>query len=266
MHHAHHDQELTRPDGGASGFARFRPGAGRTSIEPLVTPKTAMHRYPVVAGAVLAAFLALFLVGDTWGASLLADPALRLRHADVPTALVGVGLLVADAVLPVPASLVMIAHGAAFGLVAGTLLSLVGSMGAALIGFGLGRRGGPLLTRFVPPAEQAAANRLLERHGALAIVVTRPIPLLAETVAVLAGASPLGWGRAALAALAGSLPAALIYALTGAAIAGFGSGALVFVAVVAVTGGAWLVERRMAPGFGRAGEQTVAKPAAGTSP
>jgi hypothetical protein len=51
------------------------------------------------------------------------------------------------------------------------------------------------LERLVTAEERARANRLLERWGTLAIVVTRPIPLLAETVAIMAGASPLGWGR-----------------------------------------------------------------------
>jgi uncharacterized membrane protein YdjX (TVP38/TMEM64 family) len=64
-------------------------------------------------------------------------------------------------------------------------------------------------------------------------------------VAVLAGTSSLGWKKAMLGALVGSLPAAAIYALTGAAVADFGSGALVFCAAVAVGACVWLVERRL---------------------
>ena len=86
--------------------------------------------------------------------------------------------------LPVPFSLVMVAHGALFGVAVGTtLLSVVGSTVAALVGFALGRRGGPLLTRLVPPEERVRADRLLTRWGTLAIIVTRPVPLLAETTA-----------------------------------------------------------------------------------
>ncbi len=123
----------------------------------------------------------------------------------------------------------MVAHGALFGVLIGTLLSLLGSTGATLFGFWIGRRGGKLLERLVPPAERERADRLLERWGMLAIVVTRPIPLLAETVAIMAGASPLTWGRTALAALAGSLPPALLYALTGATAGRFQNTALMFV-------------------------------------
>jgi hypothetical protein len=46
-------------------------------------------------------------------------------------------------------------------------------------------------------------------------LLSRPVSLLAETVTVLA-ASSIGWGRAMLAALAGSAPEAAVYALAGA--------------------------------------------------
>ena len=75
------------------------------------------------------------------------------------------------------------------------------------------------------------------------MVLTRPIPLLAETVAIMAGASPLSWGRMALAALVGSLPPALLYALTGAAVANLQSTSLMFGVVMLVTGLFWLIGR-----------------------
>ena len=54
-------------------------------------------------------------------------------------------------------------------------------------------KGGPLLSRLVPPEERARANDLLDRWGEMAVVATRPVPILAETVAILAGASPKSW-------------------------------------------------------------------------
>jgi uncharacterized membrane protein YdjX (TVP38/TMEM64 family) len=134
----------------------------------------------------------------------------------------------------------MVAHGALFGVVGGTLLSVGGSMGATLVGFSLGRRGGTLLARLVPREERARADHILSRWGGLAIVVTRPVPLLAETVAIMAGTSPLGWRQVALATLVGSLPPALLYALSGATAAGLTSGVLVFALVLLVAGIFWL--------------------------
>ncbi|MDQ3815638.1 MAG: VTT domain-containing protein [Armatimonadota bacterium] len=202
-----------------------------------------MKRYWLLIGALLAFFLVLFVVAEALHISFLTDPSPYLKQGGVLAALVGVGLLVIDVVLPVPSSLVMIAHGALFGVVVGTLLSLIGSTGAALLGFAIGRRGGPLLARLVSPAEQAQADRLLRRWGALAIVVTRPVPLLAETVAILAGTSSLRWRQVAIAALAGSFPGALLYALTGAVAGSFSNGVLMFALVLLVAGGFFLAGR-----------------------
>jgi len=195
----------------------------------------------------LAFFLCLFFLVEALGVALLVDPTPWLNHGGVLAATLGVGLLIADVLLPVPSSLVMVAHGALFGVLGGTLLSLAGSIGAAMFGFWIGRRGGKLLERLVTPLERERADLLLKRWGTLAIIVTRPVPLLAETVAIMAGASPMGWGRTALAALAGSLPPALLYALTGASAGKFQNTALVFVFVLLVTGFFWMVGRRVTP-------------------
>jgi len=224
-----------------------------------------MKSYAAVAGLVFAAFLVLFLLGEVVGVPLLTDPSPWLHEANLLTALMGVGLLVVDAVLPVPASLVMIAFGAVFGAMLGTLLAAIGTMGATLVGFALGRRGGGLLDRHVSARERQRANHLLDRWGALAIVLTRPVPLLAETTAVLAGASSLGWERATVAAIAGAVPTAAIYALTGAAVAGHESTALLIGATVAIVGCTWLADRYLARRLARSRDRELTQMAAGTS-
>jgi uncharacterized membrane protein YdjX (TVP38/TMEM64 family) len=202
-----------------------------------------MKRYLLLMSALIAFFLILFLIVEALGVPLLTDPTPWMKHGGVLAASLGVGLLIADVLLPVPSSLVMVAHGALFGVVTGTLLSLLGSVGAALFGFVIGRRGGRFVARVVSPEERARADYLLERWGALAIVVTRPVPLLAETVAIMAGVSPMSWSRVALASLVGSLPPALLYALTGAAVANFQSVVLMFGVVLMVAGLFWLIGR-----------------------
>ena len=192
-------------------------------------------------------FLAAFGILQKLPLPFMQDPTAWMSQEAGPlAAAVGMGLLIADVLLPVPSSLVMIAHGALFGVGVGTALSLVGSLGAAAFGFSLGRRGGPLLSRLVSEQEKVRADAMLAKWGALAIVVTRPIPLLAETTAILAGASPMGWGKLILASLAGSFPAALLYALTGATARTFGSGALMFGFVILIAGLFWLAGRKLA--------------------
>ncbi len=202
-----------------------------------------MRRYWLVAGGLLLLFLVLFLLVEMARVPLLTDPAAWLQRSGPLAAIASVGFLVVDVVLPVPSSLIMIANGALYGVVGGTLLSVIGAMGAATVGFALGRRGEALLDRFVSPAEQAQGDKLLHRWGTLAILVTRPVPLLGETVMIMAGASTLGWKPAMLAACAGSLPNALIYALAGTVSSSFQDSALVFGSMLLIGGVFWGMSR-----------------------
>jgi uncharacterized membrane protein YdjX (TVP38/TMEM64 family) len=217
-----------------------------------------MQRYLLFVCGIMVFFLALFLVVEALGVPILTDPAPWMRRGGILAAAVGVGLLVADVLLPVPSSLVMVAHGALFGVAVGTLLSLAGSLGAGLFGFWLGKRGGRVLERVMTQAERERADALLKRWGALAIVVTRPVPILAETVAIMAGASSMSLARVALAVVAGSLPPALVYALAGAAAATFQSTALIFVFVILAAGFFWMMSRLLDPFLGRREAQLVA--------
>lgn len=208
-----------------------------------------MRRYLLLMAALIAFFTILFLIVEALGVPLLTDPTPWMKHGGILAASLGVGLLIADVLLPVPSSLVMVAHGALFGVVVGTLLSLLGSVGAAVFGFAIGRRGGRFLGRVVSPQESARANYLLGRWGALAIVVTRPVPVLAETMVIVAGTSQMSWSRVVLSSLVGSLPPALLYALTGAAVANFQSVVLMFGVVMLVAGLFWLAGRLLEPRF-----------------
>lgn len=203
-----------------------------------------LTRYTLLVGGVLALFLATFLVAGAFSVAVLDDPTPYLAGADVTGAAVGTGLLVADVVLPVPSSGVMLAHGALFGAGLGAALSLAGSLGATLAGYGIGRWAGPPLLRAAcSDAERARADRLVGRWGVLAVAASRPVPLLAETVAVAAGASALGIGRTFVAGAVGAAPAAVLYAVAGAAGAGAPRGLLVFGAVLVLATALWLAGR-----------------------
>lgn len=202
-----------------------------------------MKHYGWLAGGMIALFLLLFGVVELLEIDLLRDPSARLEHGGIGAAAFGVALLIADVLVPVPAALVMIANGALFGVALGTALSMLGSLGATAFGFWLGRRGGPWLDRLMSAEERRRGDALLDRFGVLAVVVTRPVPVLAETVAILAGTSPMRWGRLMLAAGAGSLPAALLLALTGATGLPLDDSLLVFGLVLIIAGILWLVGR-----------------------
>ena len=206
---------------------------------------TGRRRYLTVAGAVLTFFLTTWLVVEALRIPALTDPEPTLDRGGAEAAFLGLGLLVADALVPVASSVVMIALGSLYGAPAGIALALAGRTAMALLGFAIGRRGGRLMER-VRGDDRARAEALLERRGALAIVISRPIPLVGETVMVLAGASNMPWRRAALAALVGSLPEAVVYGLAGDLSASFSQGAVVWSALLAVAIAFWLVQRRAA--------------------
>lgn len=204
-----------------------------------------MGRYLAIGFGLIVFFLLLFGLAHVAGLTVLTEDPAPWMTGGVGAGVAGVGLLVIDVLLPVPSSAVMLLHGALFGAVLGTALSVVGSVGATLVAFAIGRRGGPLMARLVSEGERRRADALFQRWGVLAIVVSRPMPLLAETVAILAGTTALSWPRALTAAVVGCLPAAVVYGVVGASVATLESGVVTFVAVMAVAAITWWVGRRV---------------------
>lgn len=204
-----------------------------------------MPRFVLFVFGVLALFLTVFVVAEALSIPLLNHPASGSASSGALAAVAGVGLLIADVVLPVPSSVVMVSQGALFGVAMGTALSVLGAVGSTIAGYGLGRWGGsPVLRRVCSAAERDRAELLMCRWGLLAVAATRPVPLLAETIAVVAGASSLGFVRTTVAATVGSLPGALLYSLAGSLGAAAPSGLLVFAIVLAIAAGLWLLGRR----------------------
>ncbi len=208
-----------------------------------------MRRLLVLYALVLGAMLALFALVEATEAPLLTDSQPLHGRSQLAAALTGVTLLVVDVVLPVPSSVVMIAHGALFGIVPGAALSMTGSLGAFAVAFALGRRGASVVAKVVDADERRRADRLLGHWGLVAIILSRPVPMLAETVAFAAGASSLRWRSALPAAALASVPMTVVYAVAGAAAASFTHGAVAFgaVAIVALAAALVLRSNRIVP-------------------
>lgn len=195
-----------------------------------------MKRYVQIFFSMIAFLLVTFLIGEALQIPLLTDPSAALSDRSLRTALIGAGLLVSDVLLPIPSSLVIMLNGKVFGAALGTVISLAGTMGSSLVGFYIGRCGGPLLDRIMSPEEHARGNAMLTKWGPLAIIITRPIPLLAESVIVMAGTSLMSWRTMLLASIAGNIPACAIYAAAGAATQNVSDPLLMLVVVTATAG------------------------------
>ncbi|MHC4860305.1 MAG: DedA family protein [Planctomycetota bacterium] len=69
--------------------------------------------------------------------------------------------------------------------------------------------------RFVTPAEAARFAGWLDRYGPAAIVTSRPVPMMAETLSCLAGLGGMRLPRFLLALLLGTAPYAWFFAWAG---------------------------------------------------
>jgi len=129
---------------------------------------------------------------------------------------VAIGLLVADLVLPVPATGVMAALGSVYGPVIGAIVGATGSALAGLAGYALARLGGRRLGRWLADEKELARfQAFFDRWGGAAIIISRILPILPEVVAVLAGLARMRPGRFAAALLLGTVPTATLFAYLG---------------------------------------------------
>jgi uncharacterized membrane protein YdjX (TVP38/TMEM64 family) len=160
-----------------------------------------------------------------------------------------IGLLLAiDIFLPVPSSLVMVLSGAAFGVWGGAALSLVGSIAGEWLGFELARAYGVRWARRVAGEdEMARVKAAMASHGVVAIMVTRALPVVMETMSVVAGLSSMSRRRFLGASVAGTLPVVLVYAYAGAVSRQMDSVIPAIVILTAVAGTAWVWYRARVP-------------------
>ena len=142
-----------------------------------------------------------------------------------------------SAYVTVPSEAVMLLGGAmAGGLVLGgvqvhlnvVIVALVGAAGllfGSWVTYGLGRLGGrPLIERFgryvlVRPHDLDRAERFFARHGRLAVLLARLLPVLRTLVSFPAGMAGMPFGTFSGLTLLGSLPWAFGLALAGDALA-----------------------------------------------
>ena len=195
----------------------------------------------LVAGAIIASKL---LIENVFG--LRTDVLIQrwMAGAGSGSALLVVALLASDLFLPIPSSLVMVLSGAAFGVLWGSVLSLVGSIGGEWLGFELVRRYGRRASAAIAGDQDVDhLSRLFARHGAAVVAVTRALPIVMETTSVAAGLSTMKRSVFLFASLVGTAPIVVLYAYAGAVSRKTNSLVPAVVMIVAVAGLGWIVYR-----------------------
>lgn len=188
-------------------------------------------------------FLVLFVVIQFYFQSPVSgDPSRWIRENSISAAVISTGLLALDIFLPIPSSVVMILNGKLFGLLPGMFISLTGGILATTTGYLLGRYGTGKWLR-IKENEKAEASRLLDKWGIIAVILTRPIPLLSESISIMSGASKMPARKMLLASMAGHLPGAFIYALSGAYASTIQSNVISFFIVIGIATIIWVISR-----------------------
>lgn len=137
------------------------------------------------------------------------------RHGDWAW-LIGLGLLTADILVPIPASAVMAALGILYGPLLGGALAAIGNFAAGSIAYLACRAfGQPAARLILGERDLARGRRWLARAGGWLVASSRALPLLPELVACLAGLLAMPARQYFGALLCGSLPVGFGFALLG---------------------------------------------------
>ncbi len=128
-----------------------------------------------------------------------------------------VGLLAVDIAIPIPSSAVSTYGGAILGFLPATFASWLGLMTGSLFGFSIARIAGPRIVRRLTKSEDLSSLVCLNDKLSLwTIVLTRPLPILAEATVLLMGSLKLSWGKLILPLSISNLIVAGSYSFVGA--------------------------------------------------
>ena len=143
---------------------------------------------------------------------------LMLREYDSWAWALGIALIWADVVLPVPQTAVIAALGIIYGTVLGGLLGSVGLISGGVLGYALMRTSARwFVDRLVGRQSLHKMETLFDRSGAWAIVLTRSLPYsVPEAIVFLAGLAGMPMGKFTMALTVGSVPIAFAFAAIGA--------------------------------------------------
>jgi 3-dehydroquinate synthase len=177
-------------------------------------PRIKWQTIPLV---VLVVILASYVALEISGVVSFTDTVERLQESSRPTVAVTIfGLLVIDSVLPVPSVLLIALAGTVLGPVAGSLLTIAGSMSCSAVSYAIGRFASPWLRRrIVGDEELQEMQQWAERFGRWMLVLSRALPLMTETVGITAGIAQISFRRFLGYTLIGTAPVCLIYVVAG---------------------------------------------------
>ena len=175
------------------------------------------RRLLLPVAAVLAGVLVPWAIwGELFDSALtLEGVSARLGAEPGRAAAVGVGLLCADILLPIPSTVVMSGLGLALGPWLGGLVAAAGSFLAGCLAYGTARLLGRAPAAWLAGGDLAGLEERFASAGGWLVALSRWTPVLPEAVAALAGVARMPFGRFAAALACGCLPLGLAFAWVG---------------------------------------------------
>ncbi len=163
---------------------------------------------PLVIAVVLIT-LCFFLFDELESFSI--DLITQFKNNPLQYAFVSFVVLVSDIFLPIPSSIVMYLNGVFLGLVNGFSVSLISVNVSSVIGYFVGKYSSIALKS----KPDAFSEKILKKYGHFAIIITRGIPILSESVCFVCGYNLYNLKIYLLLNLIGYLPICLVYAYFG---------------------------------------------------
>lgn len=182
------------------------------------TPIFSSKLLKLLFGIIIFFSLTYFLFDLLFNISHLVASNVKVLSTNWISALIIVGLLVSDIIIPVPASIVMVVSGILFGGFLGGIIALAGSLLGALINFQLSRKlGRKKIAKWLGDKEYKRLSVAMEKYGGFIVILTRMVPLAMESISTLSGISKMKFKKYFLLNLIGFLPIIFLYSYAGAA-------------------------------------------------
>jgi uncharacterized membrane protein YdjX (TVP38/TMEM64 family) len=203
-----------------------------------------------IVGAIALILVATPLGTQLWG--LLRDPSAKRLAQVLPVtatwlAVVIVGLMILHTLIPLPAELLAVAAGMALGPFWGFLITWVGAMLGAFLGFFLARAlGQPFLRHLITAQCLTQWLQRLQHADTILLLAVRLLPVISfNLINYTLGLSPIGWWRFTWTTGVGIVPVTVFMVVFGSHLSDWR--VLVLMTVVAIlvgVGGCLLLRRR----------------------
>ncbi len=179
--------------------------------EENILANKSLRRAAVLFLGVLAVSIVPFLVAGEW---IEVQVSQLLEQISEPHTLfiVGIGLLVADVLLPIPSSFVSVGLCWSLGSWLGGLAITLGMTMSFMSGYWIGSAFSSFAQKRIPRAEAVKFFGITRNRPLIAIAITRPLPVLSEAIAMMSGVFRVPFLPALLVASLSSAGIGAVYA------------------------------------------------------